>query len=567
MALGFAAVGQVLTLIGFAGMLRRPIVLAVVIGVHAAAIPAWRRVAAVVRAALIAQAARATVSGALTLEAALAASGCAIALTSFLLTLYPPLGFDQTVYHLPFTRAFVATGGLPFLPALRLPTFPPFAELLNAAVLMFAGDVATQAVGWVALVACVALAYVWASALARDANGALPRAPVLASGLLAAATIAGSPIAFYLAATGYVEPLLALLGGASLYAADRMRITERSGTDTAWLAAAAGLLAGSAASVKYHGLYFVPAAAILVLRHASRETIRRDLAVYGVAATAAMLPCYGRLLAQTGNPVFPFYSGLFGENPWGLQVMMGPSGAERWWLTLTRLWNVTFRREAIGHLPHYSPAFLLALPVIAAAAWRHRQFRLPLFIAIGYMVASPTHAHYLFTISVLWAALFGGSAVALLRERTNMLIAMAVILACGGEAYVIHRLYRLGPPPVTSEGRDRVIASQRPLYPAVAWLNRHAGPVTVYAVNAEMMVDYASGTLLGDFNGPASFELMEARVRTTGSVAAALDAIGASHLLVPVDVTASFWNTEASRDPRLERVYDDGRAIVYRVKK
>ena len=37
------------------------------------------------------------------------------------------------------------------------------------------------------------------------------------------------------------------------------------------------------------------------------------------------------------------------------------------------------------------------------------------------------------------------------------------------------------------------------------------------------MVDYASGTLLGDYNGPASFDRMEARVRSTGSVAAALE--------------------------------------------
>ena len=244
--------------------------------------------------------------------------------------------------------------------------------------------------------------------------------------------------------------------------------------------------------------------------------------------------------------------------------MMGPSGAERWWLTLTRLWDVTFRRDAVGRLPYYSPAFLLALPIIAVAAWRHRQFRLLLLIAIGYMVAAPTHAHYLFTIAVLWSVLFGATAAALLRERTTMLIGMAVILACGGEAYGIYRLHRLGPPPVTSEGRDRLIASQRPLYPAVAWLNRHAGPVTLYAINAEVMVDYASGTLLGDFNGPASFDLMEARVRTTGSVAAALDAVGASHLLVPAG--EAFWNEQASRDPRLTRIYDDSAAAVYRVR-
>lgn len=143
------------------------------------------------------------------------------------------------------------------------------------------------------------------------------------------------------------------------------------------------------------------------------------------------------------------------------------------------------------------------------------------------------------------------------------MIAVAVLLACGGEAYAVYRLYRLGPPPVTGEARDRLIASQRPLYPAIAWLNRHAGAVTLYAINAELMVDYASGTLLGDYNGPASFDRMEARVRTTGSVAAALDAVGASHLLVPAD--APFWNAEASRDPRLTRIYDDGRAAIYRV--
>jgi hypothetical protein len=145
-----------------------------------------------------------------------------------------------------------------------------------------------------------------------------------------------------------------------------------------------------------------------------------------------------------------------------------------------------------------------------------------------------------------------------------VLIAAAVLLACGGEAYAVYRLYRLGPPPVTSERRDRLIASQRPLYPAIAWLNRHTGAVTLYAVNAELMVDYASGTLLGDYNGPASFDRMEARVRATGSVAAALDAIGASHLLVPA-ADAPFWNTEASRDPRLTRIYDDGYAAIYRV--
>jgi hypothetical protein len=289
----------------------------------------------------------------------------------------------------------------------------------------------------------------------------------------------------------------------------------------------------------------------------------RELAIYGAAAAVALLPAYGRLVARTGNPVFPFYPELFGANPWAEEAIMGPTGATRWLLTVTRLWDITFRCEAIGGMPHYSPAFLIALPIIAIAAWRHPRFRALLAVAIGYMIAAPTHAHHLFPIAVLWSALAGASVAALLRARANVLIAASVILACGGEAYALHRLYRLGPPPVTSESRDRLIARQRPLYEPIAWLNGVVGPVTLYAVNAEMMVYYASGTLLGDFNGPASFDRMEARVREKGSVAAALDTIGATHLLLPAPTP--FWSEQAARDPRLARIYDDGRAILFRV--
>jgi hypothetical protein len=251
MALGFAAIGQLLMLVGMAGMLRKPVVLAIAIGIHVAALPKWRRLLARVRAVGLAA------------VASVAVGVAVVAAPSFLLTLYPPLGFDQTMYHLPFARAFAASGGLPFLASLRYPVFPPLAEVLNAAVLMFAGDVATQAAGWVALVACAGLAYGWARDLTvdfdgdrhgaderddldgrdeRDSRGGRESVSSRASGWLAAAIIVGSPIALHLAASGYVEPLLALLGGASLYAADRARIQD----DARWLVVA-GFLAGSAA--------------------------------------------------------------------------------------------------------------------------------------------------------------------------------------------------------------------------------------------------------------------------------------------------------------------------------
>jgi hypothetical protein len=540
MALGFAVITQMLLLAGMAGLLRPPVVLAIVIGVHVAAIPEWRRVVAATRG-----------TGAATTFLS-AAAGAAAALPTFLLTLYPPLGFDQTMYHLPSARAFAASGGVPFLPALRFPMFPQLAEVLNAAVLMFSDDVATQSTGWVALAACAGLAYAWARDLAANGPSSW------GSGWLAVAMIVGSPMALYLAASGYVEPLLALLVAAALYAANRARI----GGDARWLVAA-GALAGSAAGVKYHGLYFVPTAAVLFLRRAPWRVTLRDLAIYGLAATAALLPSYGRLVAHTGNPLFPFYPQLFGASLWAEDTLMGPRGAGGWLLAVTRLWDVTFRRQAVGGLPPFSPAFLLGLPVIVAAAWRVQRVRRPLLVALGYLLIAPTHAHHLFPIAVLWSALAAASAAVLWRARSAVLLAAAVVIACGGEAYAVHRLYRLGPPPVTREGRERLLSAQRPLYPAMAWLNRTAGPVTLYAINAELMVDYASGPLLGDFNGPASFSRLTGLVRRTGGVAAALDALGASHLLVPAP--AADWNAQASRDPRLARIYDDGHATLYRV--
>jgi hypothetical protein len=124
-----------------------------------------------------------------------------VALPGAVLTMYPPLGFDQTLYHLPTSRAFAATGGVPFLPALRYPIFPPLGDVLNASVLLVAGDAATQLTGWLALAVGLGLVYVWARERSSRAGGAL-----------AAGVLAGSPIAWYLASTGYVEPLLALFG-------------------------------------------------------------------------------------------------------------------------------------------------------------------------------------------------------------------------------------------------------------------------------------------------------------------------------------------------------------------
>jgi Dolichyl-phosphate-mannose-protein mannosyltransferase len=540
-AIGLALLAQGGLLLGLVGWLRAPVLASIALGLHVAAINDWRHVAAV-------SAPAPSRNGAQTLMVGAAVT--ALGAPFFLQALYTPQGFDQTLYHLPSSRAFAATGGVPFLPALRYPVFPQLAEVLDAAVLLFAGDVATQLVGWLALVACIGLVFVWARELSSPAGG-----------WMAAAMLAGSPIAFYLASTGYVEPPLALFGLAALYAAVRGRQESSIG----WIVGS-GALAGTAAGVKYLGLFFVPASAVLLLSRRPWGVVMRHLGLYGLAATVALAPTYGRLVAHTGNPLFPFYPELFGTSPWAAQEFLGKQGVEHFLAASTFLWDMTFRRHDAGGLPPFSPAFVAGLPVALVGAWHRPPLRRLLPLAVGYVLLAPVQAHYFLGIAPLWSVLTGAAAAALVdrgREGGRVLMVVALILAFGGEAYAVYRVHRLGLPPAADADRARLLAAEQPLYPAAAFLNGVGRSVVVYGVGAENMVDYFTGTLLGDFNGPASYPRIEARVRARGSVAAALDEIGASYLLLPN--RASVWTSWAVADRRLQRIYDDSHATVYRV--
>ncbi len=537
-AAGLMVLAQAALLLGLVGALRAPMVVTLAAASWAAA--GWDRW----RTGSI------EAGGLGRGRAAVAFAVALVALPGAALTLYPPLGFDQTLYHLPTARAFAATGGVPFLPALRYPIFPPLAEVLNAAILTVAGDVVTQITGWLAIAAALGLVYTWARERSTPAGG-----------WIAAAILAGSPIAWYLASTGYVEPLLALLGLAACYAAER----ARHGADTGWLALS-GALAGSAAGVKYLGLYFVPAAALVACLQAPRSSATRRLAIYGLAAAAAMAPSYGRLVAHTGNPLFPFYPELFGPSPWAAQEFLGRRGVDRLAAAATVLWDVVFRRERVGGLPPFSPVFALGVPVVVAAWWRRPSLAAIAGLTVGYLALAPVHAHYVLAIAPIWCVAIGASAGVLVgasRAGRVALFAIAVALAASGGWFAVARVRALGPPPVGVDERVRLLTAQRPLYPAVQFLNRTAPGAVVYAVGAENMVDDRLGPLLGDHNGPVSHARMQARVAGRHGVAAALEEIGAGYLLVRED--GSVWTQWARGDPRLVPVFADAHARVYRV--
>src|SRR5258708_3596442 len=194
---GGGLAGRGRSLLGAAGLLTRPSLLLFAAAAPLAAAPEWRP--------LLGDA------GALAAGPRRVWLPCAVvaALPSLALALYPPTGFDALLYHLPAAGRFAASGRIALAPELRFPAFPWLNEVLFAAALRLQDDVPAQLVEGVVHLGTAGLLWEWG----RRRFGAW-------GGGLAAALWLGSPLATWLAASAYVEPLVALFPRAAAAALD-----------------------------------------------------------------------------------------------------------------------------------------------------------------------------------------------------------------------------------------------------------------------------------------------------------------------------------------------------------
>ena len=490
-----------------------------------------------------------------------------IAATPFLLlALYPPTAFDATTYHLPTARAFAETGALPFLPTLRAPIFPPLAELLSAIALLFAGDIASHLVQLLATALTAALLTAW---------GRSARAP--AAGVVAAALFLGNPIVAHLAATAYVEMLLTLFVAAALFAADRWRATARPG----WLAAA-GFLAGSAAAVKYLGLFFVVWIGVETLLRAGRGRRLRAAALYTALALATLLPAYARITFHTGNPVFPYAAGLFGESAWSEAGSSddpsrprgtGAALARRYARLPLLPWDLVVERQRTNRQPPLSPLYLLALPALAWGLVRRPHVRRLLLPAAAYAAVFPllpADARYLVPALPLVSLAAAESLVPLLeraapRRRAAVAALLAALCLLPGWLYAGWRIARQGPPPLTAAARERYLAQAIPAYSALRFLDRRRGDdYTVYALHAENAAYFPRGRFLGDWRGPAAFGEVVPLAGDPAALHARLRALGADHFLLVRAKDYGLADDPAFRRLFLE-IYADRHARLFRL--
>lgn len=504
-----------------------------------------------------------------------------------LLALYPPTAFDETLYHLPFARAFAASGGLPVLPDLRFPVFPQLAEVLFAEVLLLAGPAtAVHLVQTLAVLFTAALLWGWGKEAFSPAAGAL-----------AATVWLGHPLIVYLGGTAYVEPLLALFVTAAGYAAWRWWGSRRRH----WLIVAA-FLAGAAAGVKYFGLFFIGVLCLAVLLAPRRPTAAtaatsatsatsaagtagegrggrwRGFALCAGTALLALSPWYLRIVAATGNPLFPFLTSVFGDNPWAPIEFhtLGHAGGPISYLSAlaTLPWDAAFARHRVGLMPPASPVWIVAFPLLLWGAWRDARVRfvlLPAAAFFAFFPLLPSDVRYLVAVLPLACLALGGTLDLLLRPRLaawpRLAVVLAALLVLPGPLYAAYRMNRLGPIPASPDERAVFFARQIPLYPIIARLDQGLGRnETVYALYAEHMRDFVrDGRFLGDWFGPASYARILASAHDPATFHRTLSGLDVDYLLI------ARW-PDGYRLPdgpewrrRFRRIDGDERADLYRL--
>ena len=208
----------------------------------------------------------------------------------------PAVDWDPLAYHLPIAAAALTHGAFVFDPDLAQSAFPSLAEAAALPAFALAGSAGAA---FAVLGAGIALSLAAATLAERIRTG---------SGPLTCALVASSSLWLWIAPAFYVDVPFALFALAALGLALTLDDFD------ARSAALIGLFAGAAAAMKYPGLEVVAIAVVVVAWRAARPARGRAIAAFVGTAAAVAGGWYVRTFAVSGDPVYPFATGLLGKS-------------------------------------------------------------------------------------------------------------------------------------------------------------------------------------------------------------------------------------------------------------
>lgn len=247
-------------------------------------------------------------------EVALVVLGVLLVGAEVVFNLAPPVGGDQTKYHLVYPRLYAETHTLLETPWTFWGYLQYLVNMLFAAAFALRGDVLARLIN----VTYGVLAILAVFALGRRAFGR--RVGVWAAGLFLS-----MPLTATLMTRAWVEFALAVY---VLLAVAAVLAWWDSGAKP-WLAVGA-VMAGFAGGTKIMGLLACGLLGLVIMgRIVHREGLRaagsavRTVIAFGLVAALVASPCYLRNAAATGNPIFPFGYGVFGGAHWSAEAAAG----------------------------------------------------------------------------------------------------------------------------------------------------------------------------------------------------------------------------------------------------
>lgn len=274
----------------------------------------------------------------------------------------------------------------------------------------------------------------------------------------------------------------------------------------------------------------------------------------------ALLPMYGRIIALTGNPFFPFLPRVFGASRWTADL---PGSPDRLSKALLLFWNITFARDRVGWQPPYSPLFAIAMLITLIAATRNRRAAFLSIVCIGYIAIFTflsQDSRYLLPLLPLVSVAAAMTIAPLLSKKTILILSLLAIAP--GIAYAGYRLWRQGPPPLTQSQRQRYLEAHVPELRALE--RRGAG--RIYVCGAEQLHYFGGDDVIGDVIGRDANERIFRSAKNAADLSRALRPLDIRYLLISRRHAPAAWQRLPAA-PLFARIYADDGAELWRVQR
>lgn len=419
-------------------------------------------------------------------------------------SLYPPVNWDSTAYHLVLVREYLDQHRIVVDYGVTLPVLPALNHMLFTWAMAIGDDILAQIIEHTLMMLTALALYAWGKRQKRPALG-----------MAAAAFWLTQPLVLWLGESAYVDIGFACYAFLGVYAL-RVFWDERGAV---WWYLGMTLMA-MGAGVRLQGLVFMALAGGLGSWACLKTYLNwRALLAGGILAGVIVVPWYAFVGYQTGNPFWPALPGL-SSGIWRF-------AAQAIWTTWTQVgvpktaFNfvslpVQFVLRPAPFLPDNGlPLFpvVIGFPIAWLVAFVNRSVRWWVFWAMAYtafwFVGSQQMRFWVPALPLVGLALYESIQWIIDRISKSAVLqivawaALALFAVQAGARSTLQSIVRRGwPPPVNAEARERFLARSHVGYAAVVYIKKHAAEGDgVYVINGSWL-NYDLGTRILDASAP-----------------------------------------------------------------